>query len=182
MSANRRTARTDSPRTQKWRIKDTHRGPLVWEVKHVQFVPKDEWGLPGEPLHLIVARNVADPTEVKYFLSNTPAETPLGELLLVAFSRWHVERCFENQKTELGFDHFEGRSYLGLKRHQTVTAVSHLFLAEVRSELGEKKSGVDRLPGADRGRRAGSLAAAGSPSGPIDDRGGCIADRVLSTA
>ena len=85
-----------------------------------------------------MARNVNDWTEVKYFLSNAPAETPLDELLLVAFSRWHVERCFEDQKTELGFDHFEGRSYLGLKRHQTVTAVTHLFLAEVRSELGEK--------------------------------------------
>jgi SRSO17 transposase len=34
----------------------------------------------------------------------------------VAFSRWRVERCFEDQKTELGFDHFEGRSYRGLIR------------------------------------------------------------------
>jgi SRSO17 transposase len=163
-----------------WRIKDTHRGPLVWEVKHVRFVPKDERGLPDEPLHLIVARNVADPTEVKYFLSNAPAETSLGELLLVAFSRWHVERCFEDQKTELGFDHFEGRSYLGLKRHQTVTAVTHLFLAEVRSELGEKKAGVDRLPSAHRGRRADPLPAAGNASGPDDDRSGGDDDRVLS--
>lgn len=166
----------------RWRIKDTHCGPLVWEVKHVRFVPKDERGLPGEPLHLIAARNVADPTEIKYFLSNAPEESSLGELLLVAFSRWRVERCFEDQKTELGFDHFEGRSYLGLKRHQTVTALTHLFLAEVRSELGEKKSGVDRLPSADRGRCAGSLAAAGNPGGQADDRGGRVPDRVLSTA
>lgn len=164
----------------KWRIKDTHRGPLVWEVKHVRFVPKDERGLPGEPLHLIVARNVADPSEVKYFLSNAPAETPLGELLLVAFSRWHVERCFEDQKTELGFDHFEGRSYLGLKRHQTVTAVTHLFLAEVRKDLGEKKSAVDGLSGADRRRRPGALAVAGNYGGQADDRGGCVPNRVLS--
>jgi SRSO17 transposase len=176
---NRTPALKDQAWT-KWRIKDTHRGPLVWEVKHVRFVPKDERGLPGQPLHLIVARNVADPTEIKYFLSNAPEETPLDELLLVAFSRWHVERCFEDQKTELGFDHFEGRSYLGLKRHQTLTAVTHLFLAEVRSTLGEKKSGVDRLPSADRSRRAGSFTAAGNPSSPLDNRGGRGSDQLLS--
>ncbi len=31
---------------------------MVWEVKHVMLVPKDENGLPAEPLHLILARNV----------------------------------------------------------------------------------------------------------------------------
>ena len=39
-----------------------------------------------------------------------PPATPVKELLHVAFSRWRVERCFEDQKTEWGFDHFEGRS------------------------------------------------------------------------
>ena len=39
--------------------------------------------------------------------------------------------CFEDGKSELGFDHWEGRSYLGLKRHQTVSAVSFLLLAEI---------------------------------------------------
>jgi SRSO17 transposase len=164
----------------KWRIKDTHRGPLVWEAKHLPFVPKNEHGLPGEPLHLIVARNVADPSEVKYFLSNAPADTPLSELLLVAFSRWHIERCFEDQKTELGFDHFEGRSYLGLKRHQAVTSVTHLFLAEVRQELRGEKTRVDGLPGANRSRCPGSFALVGGPCGPRADRGGRGPNRLLS--
>src|SRR4051794_36129907 len=67
---------------------------MVWEVKHTRLVPKDEDGLPGEPLHLIIARNVLDPREVKFFVSNAPPETPVATLLLVAFSRWRVERCF----------------------------------------------------------------------------------------
>jgi SRSO17 transposase len=162
-----------------WRIKDTHKGPLVWEVKHVMLLPKDEQGLPGEFLHLIVARNVLDRNEVKYFLSNAPADTPLAELLLVAFSRWHIERCFEDQKTELGFDHFEGRSYLGLKRHQAVTAVSHLFLAEVQQELRGEKSGVDGLPGADRLRGPGPFVAAWPYRRQNAHRGRDDADRVL---
>jgi SRSO17 transposase len=38
-------------------------------------------------------------------------------LLLVAFSRWRVERCFQDDKSEIGLDQYEGRRYLGLKRH-----------------------------------------------------------------
>jgi SRSO17 transposase len=144
----------------RWRVKDTQRGPLVWETKHMLLVPKDEHGLPGQPLHLIVARNVRDTSEIKFFVSNAPSDTPLSELLLVAFSRWHVERCFEDQKTELGFDHFEGRCYLGLKRHQAITAVTHLFLARVHQELRGEKTGADGLPGAHRSRRARAVVVA----------------------
>jgi SRSO17 transposase len=164
---------------KKWRIKDTHKGPLVWETKHVMLVPKDEQGLPDKPLHLVVAQSVMDPSEVKYFLSNAPAGTPLSELLLVAFSRWHIERCFEDQKTELGFDHFEGRSYLGLKRHQAVTAVSHLFLAEVQQELRGGKSGADGLPGSDRGRCHSPFVVARPYRGQNADRSRGDADRIL---
>jgi len=165
----------------KWRIKDTQRGPLVWQVKHVRLVPKDERDLPGPPLHLIVACNVLDPTEVKYFVSNAPADTPLNELLLVAFSRWHIERCFEDQKTELGFDHFEGRSYLGLKRHQAVTAVSHLFLAQVQQELRGEKPGTDGVPGAHRGSGCGALLVARQKGRPGPVRGRGHADCLLPT-
>ena len=144
---------------KRWRIKDTHKGPMIWETKQVQLVPKDEDGLPAAPLHLIIARNVRDEQEVKFFVGNAPPETVLAELLHVAFSRWRIERCFEDQKTELGFDHFEGRSYLGLKRHQAITAVTHLFLAEVQRQLRGEKPGVDGLPSADRDLGAGAVVA-----------------------
>ncbi len=54
---------------RRWRIKDTQRGPQVWEVKHALLVPKDDRGLPAQPLHLIVARNLLDRSEVKYFIA-----------------------------------------------------------------------------------------------------------------
>jgi SRSO17 transposase len=164
---------TLSLKDQAWtrfRIKDTRKGPMVWEAKRVMLVPKDENGLPGKPLHLIVARNARDPSEVKFFVSNAPPATPVKELLHVAFSRWRVERCFEDQKTELGFDHFEGRSYVGLTRHQAITAVSHLFLSEVRQQLRGEKPGVDCLSGPHRNRRAGTLLGAGTNGRATDSR------------
>jgi len=154
----------------RWRIKDTQKGPMVWETKHVLLTPKDENGLPGRPLHLVAARSVRDVLAVKYFLSNAPDETPVKELLQVAFSRWRVERCFEDQKTELGFDHFEGRSYLGLMRHQALTAVSHLFLSETQQALRGEKTGVDGLPGSHGNGRTGPLMGTGTKGRPTDSR------------
>ncbi len=127
---------------QKWRVKDTGKGPSLWETKHALFYPKNEQGLPAEtPMHLIVARNVENPKEIKFFVSNAPPETTVASMLLVGFSRWHVERCFEDQKQEIGLDHWEGRRYVGLKRHLAISAVSYLFLSRMRQELRGEKSG-----------------------------------------
>jgi SRSO17 transposase len=150
-------------RDQPWvryHVKDGEKGPLVWEVKHTRITMKDEHGLPGLRLHLIVARNPLDPTEVKFFVSNAPAATPVQTLLLVAFSRWRVERCFEDQKQEVGLDQWEGRRWLGLQRHLILTAVSYLFLTRVRERLRGEKSAVDGVPGARRRRRAGPVLVA----------------------
>ena len=130
---------------RRWRVKDGEKGPQVWECKHTFITVKGANGLPGERLHLIVARNVLDPTEIKFFVSNAPPQTSVGTLLLVAFSRWRVERCFQDGKSEIGLDQYEGRRFLGLKRHLVLSAVSYLFLAQVRQEWGEK-SGLDGVP------------------------------------
>ncbi len=152
-------------RNQPWkrfRVKDGEKGPIVWEVKHALIHPKDENGLPGKVQHLIVARNVLT-QQTKYFVSNAPPETPVEELLLVAFARWHIERCFEDQKGEVGLDHYEGRRYQGLKRHLILTSLSYFFLSLVHQDLRGEKSGVDGVPGAHGGRGGGSwLVAIGS--------------------
>lgn len=140
-------------RDQPWvryRVKDGEKGPMVWEVKHTRITVKGDQGLPGARLHLVVARNVLNPDEIKYFLSNAPEETSVQTLLLVAFSRWRVERCFEDQKQELGLDQWEGRRWLGLKRHLIITSVSYLFLARVQKDLRGEKPRPDGVPSAYR--------------------------------
>lgn len=140
-------------RGQPWtlyRVKDGERGPMIWEVKHTPFYPKGPEELPRGPWHLVIARNVLAPKEIKFFLSNAPPETNVSTLLPAGFSRWHVERCFEDSKGEVGLDHYEGRQYLGLKRHLAISAVSYLFLVLVQQDWAGKKSGGHRLPGARR--------------------------------
>jgi SRSO17 transposase len=145
---------------QAWHVKDGDKGPMVWEVKHLWFYPRGVDDLPQEGSHLVVARNVLEPEKIKFFVAHAPPHTDVGVLVKVAFSRWRVERCFEDEKTELGFDHFEGRSYVGLMRHQTITALTHLFLARTHQAWRGEKSGVDGVPSADGGGRAGPIVVA----------------------
>ena len=150
---------TDQP-WRTWHVKDGRKGPIVWEVKRARVWIKGPDGLPMGPWHLLLCRNAVNPTEVKYFISNAPPETPTETLLLVAFSRWRVERCFQDDKGEVGLDHYEGRRYVGLKRHLILSAVSLLFLSRVKGRLAGKKSGVDRLPGAHGDMRFGEVLVA----------------------
>ena len=129
-------------RRQSWsryRIKDTEKGPLVWEIKWAVFWRKGEDGLPGRRHCLIVARNVLT-SEVKYFVGNrVPGEqgVTLRWLLRVAFGRWSVESCFREAKEELGMDHYEVRGWRCLHRHFFVTQLSQLFCARVRQKYDD---------------------------------------------
>jgi len=148
------------PAWQLWRVKETEKGPSVWEVRETTFYPNVQ-GYPGEPLRLLIAREVLT-GEVKYFLSNAPAEVPLGEVIYVAFSRWRIERIFEDGKGRLGFDHFEVRHYRPLIRHLILTMISFYFLAEQTEWFREKKLCLDPLstPASDRAAtRSEPLAA-----------------------
>ena len=144
-------------RKQAWqcyRIKDTDKGPEVWEVKWAVFWRKDDDGLPTRKHCLLVARNVLT-GEVKYFLSNrVPGEVnpvtdqyiTLRWLLRVAFGRWSIESCFREGKEELGLDHYEVRGWRCVHRHFYVTQLSHLFCARVRQEFHQSPGDqVDRI-------------------------------------
>jgi SRSO17 transposase len=144
-------------------IKDTDKGPLVWRAKahrfHLRMPVKGAMNgfvLPSAELWLIVAQNPLT-GETKYFVSNAAAGVPLEQLLKVAFARWHIERCFQDQKGELGLDHFECRKYLAVQRHLLITAISHLFLTRIkrdREQRGEKRTD-DESVGTGRQRGAG---------------------------
>ncbi len=117
-------------------------GPQTWEVRAAQVhLARDGRPLPRKHW-LIVARNVRT-GEVKYFVSNAPPRTALATLLKVAFTRAGVEHLFRLAKTEVGFGHYEGRSYAGLMRHMTLCQLVLLFAAEQTGRLRGEKSGGD---------------------------------------
>jgi SRSO17 transposase len=113
---------------QEWEI----RTGQVYVVRRGELLDRTYW--------LIVARNLAT-GEVKYFVSNAPADTPVEKLLRVAFSRWNVEHIFRVAKSEIGFGHFEGRSYVALLRHMMMCVVVMGFIAEHTDRLRGEKPG-----------------------------------------
>jgi SRSO17 transposase len=157
-----------SPRMHKqpwgtYHVKDGHKGPHVWRARRLTVWRKGPDGLPGAPHSLLVAYNVLEPEKTKYFLSNAPQETPTETLLLVALSRWKVERMFEDGKSELGMNHFEVRQFGSIQRHLILSCVSYLFLAEFHQAHRGEKSGPDALPGAHGHAESGGGVGAWGP-------------------
>jgi SRSO17 transposase len=134
---------------QRFRIKDGEKGPVVWEVKVSEFYRKQgDQGLPRQAHTLIVARNVLDTNEIKYFLANVSLADPsvsLQWLLWIAFSRWPIERCFEIGKRDLGMDHFEVRFWQAIHRHFYISQLSQLFCARMQQTYREKNA-TDIIP------------------------------------
>jgi SRSO17 transposase len=144
-------------------VKEGQKGPIVWQAKFATFHISHQ-GVPGRPCRLIVARNAVDHNEVKYFVSNAPLNTRHEELLRLGFARYPIERCFEDDKTEVGLDHFEVRNYRSLKRHLILSSLSLLFLAEVHQQDRGEKPGMDGLPGALGGQCDDLVAVDGTPA------------------
>lgn len=119
------------------RIKEGAKGPLVCEFACLRvFEVRD--GLPGQELWLVLRRNLDDPTELKYYFSNAPAEIDPTELVRISGMRWPVEIIFRAGKVEVGFDHYELRSWLGWHHHMLFAFLAHLFLVRMRIFFKER--------------------------------------------
>jgi SRSO17 transposase len=126
---------------QAWRplqVRRGAKGPLafefacvrVWSVRHRK---------PGPPVWLLVRRSLEPVPEVKYYVSNADASTPLGVLAEVACTRHAVEDYFEDAKSYLGMAQYETRSYVGWHHHMSLVAMAHLFITLTRRDLGKKR-------------------------------------------
>ena len=86
--------------------------------------------LPGEAAWLVGERRANG--ETKYYLTNHAARTSLAVLAAAVKARWSCEQMHQQLKEELGLDHFEGRSWLGLHHHALLTLISFAFLQHLR--------------------------------------------------
>jgi SRSO17 transposase len=113
------------------KIKEGAKGPLVCEFACLRVIEvRDD--LPGPELWLVMRRNLDDPTEIKYYFSNAPATIDLAELVRMSGMRWPIEIIFRTGKVEVGFDHYELRSWLGWHHHMLFAFLAHLFLVRMR--------------------------------------------------
>jgi hypothetical protein len=133
-----------------WAMRDQEPGPAVW---------------------LLIRRPLGggQPEEVKYYLSNAPAETALETLALVAGCRVRVEEYLEDGKRSLGMAHYEVRSWAGWHHHMSLVAVAHLLVSRVRLRL-QKKARAELGHGS-AAVEGGAAAATAIGGGGLADRG-----------
>jgi SRSO17 transposase len=114
---------------QRVRVAD---GPLASGAQH----------LPGAERWLVCEHRLTG--ERKLHLTNHPADTTLEQLAAAIKARWSCEQAHQQLKEELGLDHFEGRSWIGLHRHALLCQIAFAFLQSQR--VGEKRCG-SQAPG-----------------------------------
>lgn len=116
-------------------------GPLRAKFAAVRVRPADgskiaqSRRLPGEEAWLVCEWRKSG--EKRYYLSNFPPGTSRLKLARAIKGRWACEQAHQQMKQELGLDHFEGRSWLGLHHHALMVMIGMLFLQWLR--LREKK-------------------------------------------
>jgi SRSO17 transposase len=125
---------------QAYVIKEGSKGPMVAEFAFLRGVAVRD-GLPGPEVWVVFRRSLAKEPELKVYLSNAPADTPVTELVRVAGLRWPIETAIEEGKDGLGMDHYEVRSWLGWHHHMTECILAHHFLVRTRKRL---KRGLSR--------------------------------------
>lgn len=124
---------------QTHKISEGEKGPIVAAFARVRVYLSAERTPESE--RWLLLRNDAG-GKIKYALSNAPQETPMTELVRVSGARWPIERCFQEDKSELGLDHYEHRSWTAWHRHMRLVFLAQLFLVRLQIKF-KKNSCVD---------------------------------------
>jgi SRSO17 transposase len=108
--------------------------PWAARFAALRVMPANEWRnrrLAPE-VWLLCEQDLGLTPRIKYFFVSLPATASLKQLVHLAHQRWAIEQQYQELKTELGLDHFEGRSYPGWQHHVVLTAVAYAFLQRER--------------------------------------------------
>ena len=89
---------------------------------------------------LLCERGLGPTGRRRHYLVSLPAAASRKQLVRLAHHRWAIEQHYQDSKTELGLDHFEGRSYPGWQHHMAISAVAYAFLQteRMRSRAGPR--------------------------------------------
>lgn len=126
------------PKLLEWqsvRVSEGQKGPIVAAFARVRIFVRAERTPQSE--RWLLLRNDSS-QKIKFALSDAPEEMPLSELTRVSAARWPIERCFQEDKSELGLDHYEHRSWPAWHRHMRLVFLAQLFLLRLRRKYKKK--------------------------------------------
>lgn len=127
-----------SKRWQRLAVMDGEKGPISYDWACDPVVESRDQ-LPGPDVWLLTRRSINKPDELAYYLCYAPSHTSLSTLIWVASSRYTVEQCIKEAKSETGLDEYEVRFWQSWYRHMTLSMMAHAWLASIRAAEREKK-------------------------------------------
>ena len=111
----------------------------------IRVVVDREDNIERGPEWLLLEWPQGETNPTKFVLSSLPKNTSCKQLVRTFKERWRIERSYEDIKGELGFDHYEGRSFVGWHHHVTAVLVCYAFLvAEVARSFPPSRIEEDR--------------------------------------
>ena len=104
----------------------------------VRVTPAHEWrhGRLAPEIWLLCEEEAGRTRRLKYYFVHLPASASLRALVRLTHQRWAIEQQYQELKSELGLDHFEGRTWPGWHHHAVVTAVAHAYIQRERLRRG----------------------------------------------
>ncbi len=99
-----------------------------WQAMEIGFEPMDGW-----KRYLLVRRSKTDSSDMRAYACFAPEDISVEKLIQVAGTRWTVERCFAESKSEVGLDQYEVRSYAGWYKHITFACLALALLTFLSS-------------------------------------------------
>lgn len=120
-----------------WRMITWQHGshpPRRAECAAIRVTPAQDWGKHRRlaPEVWLLCERPDDGAAEKYFFIHLPRRTAVADLVTLAHQRWPIEQQYQQLKTELGLDHFEGRTFPGWHHHVVLSAVAYAFLQQER--------------------------------------------------
>ena len=125
-----------------WKAADgqTRRTRLAW-MKVYLAGSLDRGASTLEELWLVVDWPAGDAQPYHYYLAHLHGPPKKARILRLSRSRWNIEQYFQRGKTDLGLDHYEGRSWRGFHHHLVLAVLAYLFVTVVYLRA-KKTSGV----------------------------------------
>jgi SRSO17 transposase len=108
----------------------------AWEADFaaLRVTPATDWRQRrvAAEVWLLCERGLGPTGRRRHYLIALPPTASLAQLVRLAHQRWAIEQHYQDLKSELGLDHFEGRSYPGWQHHMAISAVAYAFLQTER--------------------------------------------------
>jgi len=95
---------------------------------------------------LMIRRSKSAPDELRAYICFGSVDEPAQKYIEIAGTRWTVETCFKESKSEVGLDQYEVRSYEGWYKHITFACIALALLTVISGHSLDGQSTQEHNP------------------------------------